>query len=343
VVIRDAIKKLVDGQDLTQDEAIATMTEIMEGEATPAQIGAFVTALRMKGESVEEIVGFAKVMREKAVKVVPKSKDLLDTCGTGGDKLNTFNISTTTMFVVAGAGVKVAKHGNRAASSTCGSADVLEALGINLNLSPAQTATCIDTVGIGFMFAPAMHPAMKHTVGPRKEIGIRTVFNLLGPLTNPAGASRQIMGVFGEEWTELIAEVLAELGAKRAMVFHGLAGLDEMSTLGETKVSELVDGKVRTYTVVPEDAGLSRTSPEALSPGQGQVSGNVQALLEVLEGEKGPKRDIVLLNAAAALVVAEKAGSLREGVEIAAQSIDSGAARAKLDDLRQISQELGTN
>jgi anthranilate phosphoribosyltransferase len=343
VVIRDAIKKLVDGQDLTQDEAIATMTEIMEGEATPAQIGAFVTALRMKGESVEEIVGFAKVMREKAVKVVPKSKDLLDTCGTGGDKLNTFNISTTTMFVVAGAGVKVAKHGNRAASSTCGSADVLEALGINLNLSPAQTATCIDTVGIGFMFAPAMHPAMKHAVGPRKEIGIRTVFNLLGPLTNPAGASRQIMGVFGEEWTELIAEVLAELGAKRAMVFHGLAGLDEMSTLGETKVSELVDGKVRTYTVVPEDAGLSRTSPEALSPGQGQVSGNVQALLEVLEGEKGPKRDIVLLNAAAALVVAEKAGSLREGVEIAAQSIDSGAARAKLDDLRQISQELGTN
>jgi anthranilate phosphoribosyltransferase len=343
VVIRDAIKKLVDGQDLTQDEAIATMTEIMEGEATPAQIGAFVTALRMKGESVEEIVGFAKVMREKAVKVVPKSKDLLDTCGTGGDKLNTFNISTTTMFVVAGAGVKVAKHGNRAASSTCGSADVLEALGINLNLSPAQTATCIDTVGIGFMFAPAMHPAMKHAVGPRKEIGIRTVFNLLGPLTNPAGASRQIMGVFGEEWTELIAEVLAELGAKRAMVFHGLAGLDEMSTLGETKVSELVDGKVRTYTVVPEDAGLSRTSPEALSPGQGQVSGNVQALLEVLEGEKGPKRDIVLLNAAAALVVAEKAGSLREGVEIAAQSIDSGAAWAKLDDLRQISQELGTN
>ena len=343
MVIRDAIKKLVDGQDLTQDEAIATMTEIMEGEATPAQIGAFVTALRMKGESVEEIVGFAKVMREKAVKVVPKSKDLLDTCGTGGDKLNTFNISTTTMFVVAGAGVKVAKHGNRAASSTCGSADVLEALGINLNLSPAQTATCIDTVGIGFMFAPAMHPAMKHAVGPRKEIGIRTVFNLLGPLTNPAGASRQIMGVFGEEWTELIAEVLAELGAKRAMVFHGLAGLDEMSTLGETKVSELVDGKVRTYTVVPEDAGLSRTSPEALSPGQGQVSGNVQALLEVLEGEKGPKRDIVLLNAAAALVVAEKAGSLREGVEIAAQSIDSGAARAKLDDLRQISQELGTN
>lgn len=342
-MIRDVIKKLVDGQDLTQDEAIAAMTEIMEGEATPAQIGAFVTALRMKGESVEEIVGFAKVMREKAVKVVPKSKDLLDTCGTGGDKLNTFNISTTTMFVVAGAGVKVAKHGNRAASSTCGSADVLEALGINLNLSPAQTATCIDTVGIGFMFAPAMHPAMKHAVGPRKEIGIRTVFNLLGPLTNPAGASRQIMGVFGEEWTELIAEVLAELGAKRAMVFHGLAGLDEMSTLGETKVSELADGTVRTYTVVPEDAGLSRTSPEALSPGQGQVSGNVQALLEVLEGEKGPKRDIVLLNAAAALVVAEKAGSLREGVEIAARIIDSGAARAKLDELRQVSQELGKN
>ncbi|MDH7601151.1 MAG: anthranilate phosphoribosyltransferase [Armatimonadota bacterium] len=339
--MREAIKKLVEKENLTQTEAAAVMRQIMEGEATAAQIASFLTALRMKGETVEEIIGFAEVMREKAVKVRPKSKDLLDTCGTGGDKLNTFNISTTAMFVAAGAGINVAKHGNRAASSTCGSADVLEALGVNLNLSPEQVAMCIDSIGIGFMFAPAMHPAMKYAIGPRKEIGIRTVFNVLGPLTNPAGAERQIIGVFAPEWTEPLAEVLAHLGSKRAMVFHGIAGLDEISTLGETKVSELVDGTVRTYTLVPEDAGLSRAEPDSLAPESGQVSGNVQALLEVLNGKKGPKRDIVLMNAAAALVVAEKAENLREGVELALRSIDSGAARQKLEDLRDFSQRLG--
>ncbi len=342
-MIGEAIRKLIDKENLTQSEAAAVMNEIMNGEATAAQIGSFLTALRMKGEAVEEIVGFATVMREKSVKVCARSGDLLDTCGTGGDRLNTFNISTTAMFVVAGAGVRVAKHGNRAASSTCGSADVLEALGVNLNLSPELVAASIDSVGIGFMFAPAMHPAMKHAIGPRKEIGIRTVFNILGPLTNPAGAERQIIGVFAQEWTEPLAEVLAALGTKRAMVFHGIAGLDEMSTIGETKVSELIDGRVSTYTVVPEDAGLERTNPESLAPKSGQVSGNVQALLEVLEGEKGPKRDIVLMNAAAALVVAEKAENLREGVELAARSIDSGAARQKLIDLKNFSQGILAN
>ncbi|MGQ9455763.1 MAG: anthranilate phosphoribosyltransferase [Armatimonadota bacterium] len=339
-MIREAIRKLVEKQNLAEDEAIAVMTEIMDGEATPAQIGALVTALRMKGETVEEIAGFAKVMRAKAVKVRPKSKQLLDTCGTGGDRLNTFNISTTAMFVVAGAGVKVAKHGNRAASSTCGSADVLEALGVSLDLSPEQIAICIDTIGVGFMFAPAMHPAMKHAIGPRKEIGIRTVFNILGPLTNPANADRQIIGVFAPEFTSLMAEALGILGVKRAMVFHGLAGLDEMSTVGETTVSELVSGSVQTYTVTPEDAGLPRANPEALSVEDGGVAGNVEALLQVLDGATGPKRDIVLLNAAAALVVAEKAENLREGVQLAAKSIDSGAAMDTLNALKEFSREL---
>jgi len=340
-MIRDAIRKAVERQDLTEDEAVAAMTEIMDGEATPAQVASFITALRMKGETVEEITGFVKVMREKAVKVRPKARDLLDTCGTGGDKLNTFNISTTATFVIVGAGVKVAKHGNRAASSTCGSADVLEALGANLTLPPEQIAACIDTVGIGFMFAPAMHPAMKHAIGPRKELGIRTVFNILGPMTNPAGARRQVIGVFMPELTETMASVLQSLGARRAMVFHGLAGLDEMSTLGETRVSELKDGSVSTYTVRPEDVGLATARPEDLAAGNGQVADNVQALLEVLRGEPGPKRDIVLLNAAAGLVVAERAADLREGISVAAKSIDSGAAMSALETFKSATKELG--
>ncbi|MCX8053787.1 MAG: anthranilate phosphoribosyltransferase [Armatimonadetes bacterium] len=340
-MIREAIRKVVEGQDLSETEAIAAMTEIMDGEATPAQVASFITALRMKGETVEEITGFVKVMREKSVKVTPKTTDLLDTCGTGGDRLNTFNISTTSTFVVVGAGVRVAKHGNRAASSTCGSADVLEALGVNLNLSPHQIATCIETVGVGFMFAPAMHPAMKHAIGPRKEIGIRTVFNILGPMTNPAGAKRQVIGVFSPDLTEKMANVLKSLGTKRAMVFHGLAGLDEMSTLGETKVSELKDESVVTYTITPEDVGLPRVDPKMLSAGDGSITENVQALLDVLDGKPGPKRDIVLLNAAAALVVAEKAADLREGISVAAEAIDSGAAMRALEAFKLLTQELG--
>jgi len=340
-MIREAIRWVVEGRDLTEREAAAAMTEIMDGEATPSQVASFITALRMKGETVEEITGFVRVMREKSVKVRPTASDLLDTCGTGGDKLNTFNISTTAAFVVAGAGVKVAKHGNRAASSTCGSADVLEALGVNLNLPPPAIATCIDTAGIGFMFAPAMHPAMKHAIGPRKEIGIRTVFNILGPMTNPAGAQRQVIGVFSPDLTETMAEVLRSLGTRRAMVFHGLAGLDEMSTLGETVVSELKDGSVTTYVVTPDQVGLPTAVPEALSAGNGGIADNVQALLDVLDGKPGPKRDIVLLNAAAALVVAEKAADLREGIALAARTVDSGAAMSSLETFRSITQELG--
>jgi len=340
-MIREAIRKVVDSGDLTEAEAVAAMTEIMEGEATPAQVACFITAMRMKGETVEEITGFVKVMREKSVKVRPKATDLVDTCGTGGDKLNTFNISTTATFVIVGAGVTVAKHGNRAASSTCGSADVLEALGVNLGLNADQVATCIDEAGIGFMFAPAMHPAMKHAIGPRKEIGVRTVFNILGPMTNPAGANRQVIGVFSPDLTDTMANVLQSLGTKRAMVFHGLAGLDELSTLGETRVSELKDGRVDTYSLHPEDVGLRAAAVGELAAGDGGVVDNVRALLGVLDGEKGPRRDIVLLNAAGALVVAENAADLKQGIQIAAESIDSGKATSALNRFVSISRELG--
>ena len=339
-MIREAIKKAVEKSDLTEQEAVATMAEIMDGEATPAQVACFITAMRMKGETVEEITGFVKVMREKSVKVRPRSRNLLDTCGTGGDKLNTFNISTTAAFVVAGAGVKVAKHGNRAASSSCGSADVLEALGVNLSLSPEAIAQCIDDAGIGFMFAPAMHPAMKHAVGPRKEIGIRTVFNILGPMTNPAGAKRQVIGVFSPDLTETMANVLGALGTQRAMVFHGMAGLDEISTLGETRISELKDGAVSTYLLRPEDVGLKAAKADDLSAGDGGVVDNVAVLLAVLNGEKGPKRDITLLNAAAALMVAGKAADLREGLAMAAESVDTGEAANALETFKNLTQEL---
>lgn len=339
-MIREAIRKVVEGTHLTQSEAVQAMTEVMEGEATPAQVASFITAMRMKGETVEEITGFVKVMREKSVKVRPESRDLVDTCGTGGDRLDTFNISTTATFVIVGAGVTVAKHGNRAASSTCGSADVLEALGVNLGLDAQQVACCIDSAGLGFMFAPAMHPAMKHAVGPRKEIGIRTVFNILGPMTNPAGAARQVIGVFSPDLTETMARVLGALGTERAMVFHGMAGLDELSTIGETRISELKSGEVRTYILRPEDAGIAPAAPEDLAAGAGGVVDNVSALLGVLDGEKGPKRDIVLLNAAAALVVAGRAADLREGVTKAGESIDSGSAMAALERFRAVTQEL---
>lgn len=340
-MIREAIRKVVEGLDLTETEAIATMTEIMDGETTPAQVASFITALRIKGETVEEITGFVKVMREKAVKVRPKATNLVDTCGTGGDKLDTFNISTTATFVIVGAGATVAKHGNRAASSTCGSADVLEALGANLSLGAEQVAASIDRAGLGFMFAPMMHPAMKHAIGPRKEIGIRTVFNILGPMTNPANAKRQVIGVFSPDFTETMANVLAALGTERAMVFHGLAGLDELSTLGETRVSELKDGEVRTYTLLPSDVGLETARAEDLAAGNGGIIDNVRALVGVLDGEEGPRRDITLLNASAALVVAGLAEDLREGVALAAKSIDSGAAMKALHTFKDVTQELG--
>lgn len=342
-MIKDAIKMAVEKKDLSESEAIAAMNEIMNGDATSGQVASFLTAMRMKGETVEEITGFVKVMREKAVKVKPQTTDLLDTCGTGGDKLNTFNISTTATFVIVGAGVKVAKHGNRAASSTCGSADVLEALGVNLKLTAEQAALCIDNVGIGFLFAPSLHPAMKNAVGPRKEIGIRTFFNMLGPMTNPADAQRQIIGVFSPDVTETMALVLKSLGTKRAMIFHGMAGLDEMSTLGETKISELKNGDVNTYTMLPGDVGLKVATIEQLAAGNGGIVDNVNSMMEVLDGKKGAKRDIVLLNAAAALVVAEKANDLRNGIEIAAESIDSGKAMDALKKFKSFTQELAHN
>ena len=341
-MIRDAIRKAVEHKDLTEQEAVAAMTEIMDGQATSAQMASFITAMRMKGETVPEITGFVKVMREKSVKVRPKCDRLLDTCGTGGDKLNTFNISTTATFVVVGAGVTVAKHGNRAASSKCGSADVLEALGINITLSPEQVGRCVDEVGIGFMFAPAHHPSMKHAAAPRKEIGIRTVFNILGPLTNPAGAKRQIIGVFDAHLTELMAGVLKQLGSDRAIVAHGLDGIDELSTLGKTKITELQNGEIKTYEISPEDIGLKTAQSKDLAGGEDSAE-SARILKEVLNGKQGPARDIVLLNAGAALKVAGKAGSFQEGIALAAASIDGGRATAALNGLGKLSQELAGN
>lgn len=337
-MIRDAIRKVVEGEHLTEAEATAAMTEIMEGEATPAQVSCLITALRMKGETVEEITGFVRVMREKAVKVQSSRNPLVDTCGTGGDRLNTFNISTTAAFVVAGAGAAVAKHGNRAASSACGSADVLEALGVNIAAGPETVGKCIDEAGIGFLFAPSSHPAMKHAVGPRKEIGIRTVFNILGPMTNPAGAKRQLIGVFSPSVTETMAKVLANLGSERAMVVHGLDGLDEVSTLGTTRVSELKDGKVRTYELDCSRFGIGKVQVSAIEGGVTPAE-NATMLLSTLRGEKGPRRDVVLLNAGTALAVAGIASDVAEGIERAAQSVDSGAAMAALEQMRAISQE----
>ncbi len=329
-MITDAIKKVVDGHDLSRSEAIGAMNEIMGGGATDAQIAALITALRMKGETADEVSGFAAVMREKAVAVEPKTTGVVDTCGTGGDLSGTFNISTTAAFVVAGAGVPVAKHGNRSVSSACGSADLLEALGVNLDLPPQAIADAIDEVGIGFLFAPALHKAMKYAIGPRKEIGIRTVFNILGPLTNPAGAAYQVLGVYHADLTETMAEVLSSLGTKHALVVHG-DGLDELTTTGPTKVSEVNDGSISTYEVNPAELGLAPAEKNDLAGGT--VAENVEITKAVLAGKTGAPRDIVLLNAAAALVAAEKAVDLKAGLDLAAESLDSGRAGNKLEEL----------
>lgn len=335
-MIREAIDLIVShGRSLSEDEAAAVMRDIMSGEATPAQVGAFLVALRMKGETVDEVAGMARVMREHALSV-PGVEDVVDTCGTGGDALRlssgqasgTFNVSTAAAFVAAAAGARVAKHGNRAMSSACGSADVLEALGAKIDLTPDQVAACIRETGIGFMFAQAFHPAMKHVASPRREIGVRTVFNVLGPLTNPAGAKRQLLGVARPELAPLLAEALGRLGAQHALVVHGHGGLDEISLSGPSTVHELRDGALREYEVSPREVGLSEASLEAVRGGSPEV--NAAALRAVLDGERGPLRDITLLNAAAALVVADLAADLREGVRIASEAVDSGAARDKL-------------
>lgn len=340
-MIKEAIKQVVTGQSLSEVEATGVMNEIMEGGATSAQIACFATAIRIKGETVDEITGFVRAMRKHCIKVRPQSQNLVDTCGTGGDKLLTINISTAAAFVAAGAGAHIAKHGNRSATKKSGSADVLQALGVNLNISPEAVAQCIDQIGIGFMFAPSLHPAMKHAVGPRKEIGITTVFNVLGPLTNPAGANRQVMGVFEPKITELLANVLKNLGADRAMVFHGMDGLDELSTIGESCVSELRDGVVSNYTITPEQFGLRRSDITELAPDTDDPEGNASSMLAILRGEQGARRDIVRLNAAGALVVAGLTDDLHTGLVMATESIDSGAARHSLEQLISLSQQLG--
>ncbi len=329
--LKDAIRKVVDRQDLTESEAHAALGVIMDGEATPAQIAAFITALRMKGEAVAEIAGCARAMRERAQRIRPRVDDLVDVVGTGGDRVNTFNISTTTAFVVAGAGAYVAKHGNRAVSRRSGAADVLEALGVNIQVGPAVVEGCIEDIGIGFLFAPLYHAAMKHAVGPRREIGIRTVFNILGPLTNPAGARNLLVGTYDPGLTEIMAKVLAELGARRALVVHG-DGMDEVSTLAPTRISEVRDGSVRTYTLDPTTMGISPPDAQALAGGSPEE--NARTTETILRGEPGPARDIILLNAAAALQVAGLAGDLREGMALAARVIDSGAAYERLEGLR---------
>jgi anthranilate phosphoribosyltransferase len=329
--IKQAIEQVLAGTGLTEDEAEAVMGQIMAGQATPAQIGGFLVALRAKGETVAEVTGFARAMRQNALTVRPRSDLLVDTCGTGGDGAGTFNISTTAAFVVAGAGLAVAKHGNRSVSSRCGSADLLQALGVNLDLPPQAAADCIDEVGIGFLFAPKLHPAMKHAVGPRREMGIRTVFNILGPLTNPAGAQVQVLGVYDGALTEMMARVLASLGSRAAYVVHGAGGLDELSTTGPNRVSQLQDGQVRTFTLDALELGLPRAEPADLLGGD--VEENAAYTCAVLDGEPGPRRDIVLLNSAAALAAAGVATGLRHGLDLAAASIDSGAARDRLDAL----------
>ena len=342
-MIREAIAKLVNGEHLDREEAALSMEEIMEGEATPGQIGSFLTALRIKGETVEEIAGLAAVMRAKATPVeIPPDLDrpVVDTCGTGGDGSNSFNISTTAAFVVAGAGAVVAKHGNRAASSRCGSADVLEALGVNISLKPEQVATCLQEAGIGFMFAPLFHPSMKYAGPVRREIGIRTVFNYLGPLTNPAGARRQVLGVPSKALAAKIAAVSRDLGSEHTLVVHSADGLDEISIAAETYVYEVRAGdeEISQTTIQPEDFGFVRRSASAMAGGSAEQ--NREITLNVLAGQLTPQREVVLLNAAAALVAAGLAANLTEGITQAATSIDSGSARQRLADLVRVSQSF---
>jgi len=330
-MIKEALSKIVSGGDLTLAEAREVMREIMHGQATTAQIGAFLTSLRMKGETAEEIAGCALAMRESAIAVKPKRNQLVDTCGTGGDGSGTFNISTTVAFVAAGAGLAVAKHGNRSVSSRCGSADLLQALGVNLELSPEQIAQCIDEVGIGFLFAPKLHPAMKYALAPRQEIGLRTIFNILGPLSNPAQAKRQLLGVYDGDLTELMAEVLRALGAEHAFVVHGADGLDELSVTGANKVSHLYHNHIETYYLNPEELGLPRA--RLIDLAGGTIQDNAETTKALLEGKGGPKRDVILLNAAAVLIAGGKASSFSEGLAQAVEAIDNGSARRKLEQL----------
>ncbi|MFC1868097.1 anthranilate phosphoribosyltransferase [Thermodesulfobacteriota bacterium] len=344
-MIKRLISKVVRGEDLTESEMEKAMDEIMSGEATPAQIGSFITGLRLKGETVDEITGAARTMRAKATKIKVNhefinidrddintdDETILDIVGTGGDGTRTFNVSTTTAFVAAGAGVTVAKHGNRAVSSMCGSADVLENLGVNLGISSSDVERCVNEIGIGFLFAPIFHGAMKHAAGPRREIGIRTIFNLLGPVTNPAGASALVLGVYELGLTDKIALVLKKLGTREAFVVCGEGTFDEISICGPTRVSHLKDGQVDTFQITPEDYGFKRAALEDIVGGDAKENANI--VRNILSGEKGPKRDMVLLNASAAFIATGRAGDFMEGIEIGKETIDSGKALEKLDKL----------
>ena len=334
-MIQGVIQQLIDGRDLDRGAARGTMDQIMSGGATDAQIGAFLIALRCKGETVDEIAGFAEAMREKATPIGGGREPMIDTCGTGGDGSGTFNISTAVAFVAAGAGLCVAKHGNRAMSSKCGSADVLAALGVDVEASPEKVATCLDEVGIGFLFAPKLHGAMKHAIGPRKEIGTRTVFNILGPLTNPAGARRQLIGVFAAELTERMAAVLRALGSERALVVHGSDGLDELTLTGPSQVTELRDGELETYEVAPGDFGYDVVDGSALEGGD--ATENARILTDVLKGIAGAPRDVVVMNAAAAIVAGGLADRLQDGAARAEAAIESGKALAALENLKRVS------
>ncbi|GFO64167.1 anthranilate phosphoribosyltransferase [Geomonas paludis] len=351
-MIRRAIARVVERENLSEAEMIEVMDQIMSGGATPAQIASFITALRMKGETVDEITGAARVMRDRALPIrVGKSvlgidrddinldrETILDTCGTGGSGTNSFNISTTVAFIVSACGVKVAKHGNRAVSSSCGSADVLEALGVNLDVTPETVERCISEIGIGFLFAPALHGAMKHAIGPRREIGVRTIFNILGPLTNPASADCQVLGVYREELVEKLALVLKKLGCRRGYVVHGCDGMDEVTLTGESTIGEVGPDGVKVYKITPEQFGLERAPLAELHGGDAQ--GNAVIVRDILAGKDGAKRRIVLLNAAFALLATGKVADVPEGIRLAAETIDSGRGLKQLERLVALTNEV---
>jgi anthranilate phosphoribosyltransferase len=352
-MIKEAIAKVVRGESLTEEESEVTMNEILNGKATSAQIGSFLTALRMKGESIDEITGAARAMRARAMRIKinnhvvnidrdeinVETETILDTCGTGGDGTNTFNVSTATALVVAGGGIKVAKHGQKTESNHCGSANVLEALGLNLDISRTEVERCIREVGIGFLYAPLFYGAMKYPAGPRREIGIRTLFNLLGPLTNPAGATTQILGVYSPDLTEKMVHVLNRLGAREGFVVCGEGTFDEISICGPTRVSHLKDGEINTFNITPEAYGLEKADPEDIKGGDAKE--NAQIIRDILDGQVGPKRDMVLLNAGAAFVSAGVDNSFEQGIERARDAIDSGRAKEKLDALVSFTQNCG--
>lgn len=338
-MFRENLKKIIQGENLGETEMSQMITEIFSGNITDAQIGAFMAALATKGETFEELAGAARAMRRKAVRIQVSAPIVVDTCGTGGDASQTFNISTTTAFVVAGCGITVAKHGNRSISSKCGSADLLETMGVKIDINPEIVEEAIQEIGIGFLFAPLYHGAMRHAAKARKELGVRSIFNMLGPLTNPAGANCQLLGVYAPELTEMFANALRLLGTKRAFVVHGHDGLDEISVCAPTRISELNDGLIRTYDITPEQFFGSQANPEAIIGGNPEM--NAEITRKIFNGEKCPKRNVVLINASAALVAAGKAKDFEEGISLAKSSIDSGAAAAKLDRLAGFTQENG--